>query len=57
MKTECLEAVGKEKGCSMPRQRQRKQKVILKVHLCRHCFANKGPSSQSYDFSSSHIWM
>ena len=23
----------------------------------RHCFANKGPSSQSYDFSSSHIWM
>ena len=23
----------------------------------RHYFANKGPSSQSYDFSSSHIWM
>ena len=23
----------------------------------RHCFANKGPSSQSYDFSSSHIRM
>ena len=22
----------------------------------RHCFANKGPSSQSYDFSSSHVW-
>ena len=21
----------------------------------RHCFANKGPSSQSYDFSSSHV--
>ena len=20
-------------------------------------FANKGPSSQSYDFSSSHVWM
>ena len=31
-----------------PRQRIKKQ---------RHCFANKGPSSQSYGFSSSHVWM
>ena len=23
----------------------------------RHHFANKGPCSQSYDFSSSHVWM
>ena len=23
----------------------------------RHYFVNKGLSSQSYDFSSSHIWM
>ena len=23
----------------------------------RHYFAAKGPSSQSYDFSSSHVWM
>ena len=23
----------------------------------RHDFANKGPSSQSYGFSSSHVWM
>ena len=23
----------------------------------RHCFANNGPSSQSYGFSSSNIWM
>ena len=22
-----------------------------------HCFANKGPSIQSYGFSSSHVWM
>ena len=28
---------------------------ILKMK--RHYFANKGPSSQSYDFSSSHVWM
>ena len=23
----------------------------------RHYFADKGPSSKSYDFSSSHVWM
>ena len=23
----------------------------------RHYFANKGPSSQGYDFSTSHVWM
>ena len=28
--------------------------IILKS---RHYFANKDPSSQSYDFSSSHVWM
>ena len=28
------------------------------TYICmRHYFANKGPSSQSYGFSSSHIWM
>ena len=24
---------------------------------CKHYFANKGPSSQGYGFSSSHVWM
>ena len=23
----------------------------------RHCFANKGPSSQGYGFSIGHVWM
>ena len=23
----------------------------------RHCFADKGPSSQGYGFSSGHVWM
>ena len=23
----------------------------------RHCFPNKGPSSQGYGFSSGHVWM
>ena len=31
-----------------PRQHIKKQ---------RHYFSNKGPSSQSYDFSSSHLWL
>ena len=26
-------------------------------HIKKHYFANKGPSSQSYGFSSSHVWM
>ena len=31
-----------------PRQHIKKQ---------RHYYANKGPSSQSYGFSSGHVWM
>ena len=37
-----------KKSYDQPRQHIKKQ---------RHYFANKGPSSQSYDFSSSPIWM
>ena len=37
-----------KKSYDKPRQYIRKQ---------RHYFANKGPSSQSYGFSSSHVWM
>ena len=37
-----------EKGYEKPRQHIKKQ---------RHHFANKGPSSQGYDFSHSHVWM
>ena len=46
------------------------QEIIRRLHLGRkamtnlehikkqrHYFANKGPSSQSYGFSSSHVWM
>ena len=36
------------KSYDQPRQYVKKQ---------RHHFADKGPSSQSYGFSSSHIWM
>ena len=37
-----------KKSCDQPRQHIKKQ---------THCFANKGPSSQSYGFSSSQVWM
>ena len=36
------------KSYDQPRQHIKKQ---------RHYFADKGPSSQSYGFSSSHVWM
>ena len=47
------EGINKEWGYSFwiptePRQNIKKQ---------RHCFADKGPSCQSYGFSSSHVWM
>ena len=37
-----------KKSCDQPRQHIKKQ---------RHYFVNKGLSSQSYDFISSHVWM
>ena len=37
-----------KKSYDQPRQHIKKQ---------RHDFANKGPSSQSYGFSSRHVWM
>ena len=36
------------KSYDQPREQIKKQ---------RHYFANKGPFSQSYGFSSSHVWM
>ena len=38
----------RKKSCDQPRQHIKKQ---------RHYFANKGPSSESYGFSSSHVWL
>ena len=37
-----------KKSYDQPRQHIKKQ---------THYFANKGPSSQSYGFSNSHVWM
>ena len=38
----------RKKSCDQPRQRIKKQ---------RHYFADKVPSSQSYGFSNSHVWV
>ena len=35
----------------------RKVMTNLDIKKQRHYFVNKGPSSQGYGFSSSHIWM
>ena len=46
--TKLKDACSLEGKLLQPRQHIKKQ---------RHYFANKGPSSQTYGFSSSHIWM
>ena len=40
--------LGEKKSYDKPRQHIKKQ---------RHYFADKGPSSQSYGFSSSNVWV
>ena len=42
------DACSLEESYEQPRQHIKKQ---------RYYFTNKGPSSQSYGFSSSHVWM
>ena len=41
-------------ACSLEESYGQSRKHIKKQ---RHYFANKGPSSQNYGFSSSHVWM
>ena len=33
------------------------RKVMTNLDKQKHYFANKGPSSQSYGFPNSHVWM
>ena len=46
--TELKDVYSLKESCDQPRQHIKKQ---------RHYFVNKGLSSQSYGFSSSHLWM
>ena len=58
------------RGSSQPRARTRVSRIVdrrftvwatreVRQHIKkqRHCFVNKGPSSQGYGFSSGHVWM
>ena len=44
----CTVSTPWKESYDQPRQHIKKQ---------RHYFANKGPSSQGYGFSNSHVWM
>ena len=41
-------------ACSLDEKYDQSRQHVKKQ---RHHFADKGPSSQSYGFSSSHVWM
>ena len=41
-------------ACSLKKSHDQPREHIKKQ---RHYFADKGPSSQSFGFSSSHVWM
>ena len=41
-------------ACSLGEKFDQSRQLIKKQ---RHFFVNKGPSSQGYGFSSSHVWM
>ena len=46
------------KGCLLfGRKAMTNLDSVLKKKKQRHHLANKGPSSQSYGFSSGHVWM
>ena len=42
---------------TLPRWKKSYDQPRYHIEKQRHCFANKGPSSQGYGFSSSHLWM
>ena len=48
------EAMKLKDTCSLEEKHDQTRQHIKKQ---RHYFANKGPSSQSYGVSSSHVWM
>ena len=45
------------KRCLLPPWKESYDQTRQHIEKQRHYFADKGPPSQSYDFSSSHVWM
>ena len=48
---------GREIKRTLASWKERYDKPRQHIKKQRHHFANKGPCSQKYDFSSSHVWM
>ena len=51
----CRRFCPKDLGCTTPLESYDQPRQHFEKQ--RHYFANKGPSSQGYGFSSSHVWM
>ena len=47
-------AIKLKDACSLNKSYDQSRQLIKKQ---KYYFANKGPSSQNYGFSSSHVWM
>ena len=54
-----LDSILKSRGIALPTKVRLVKAMVPRQHIKkqRHYFANKGLSSQSYCFSSSHVWM
>ena len=48
------EAMKLKDACSLEEKHDQHRQHVKKQ---RHYFANKDPSSESYDFASGHVWM
>ena len=46
-----------KEACSLGKKKKSYDKSREYIKKQRHYFADKVPSSQSYGFSSSHVWM
>ena len=46
-----------KQGCFLEFNAKNENQVYLSRFKQRYNFANKGPSSQGYGFSSSHVWI
>ncbi|CAI9165417.1 unnamed protein product [Rangifer tarandus platyrhynchus] len=52
-----LDSILKSRDISLPTRKKSYDQPRQHIKKQRHYFANKDPSSQSYGFSSSHVWM
>ena len=51
---DCSHEIKRQVACSLEEKLYKSRQCSKKQ---KHCFANKGPYSQNYDFFKSHVWM